>query len=274
MKFKNTVAADTIRANSINAVSMPTENIQNDSVMTEAGQIETKAHTITAPTNDFKAHGNNTRVAIDYGDDHIQTTENAYAFDNATIGYLGRFSFVQVRPTAFHEKGAQGETTVRKSECSLYSNDLSLSQPGPHGCITHFTCNAFGRVIREDRPDSTWAKTKYVYDDSQSVTNPRNGLSARSKYRATTTGSVAPPSTTWYDRAGRAIRACTESFDGRTIYQDTGYNAFGQVDCVAENYYAADGPTHWTKTTFDTLGRVDVVEAPDGTKAKTIYNGR
>ena len=148
-----------------------------------------------------------------------------------------------------------------------------LSQTGPNGRTTYFTYDALGRAIREDRPDGTWATTEYIYDDSQSVTNPRNGLSATSKYRVTTTGSVAPPSTAWYDRTGRAIRACSVGFDRQTIYKDTGYNEFGQVDCVAENYYAAEGPTHWTKTTFDELGRVDVVTAPDGTRAKTIYNG-
>ena len=149
-----------------------------------------------------------------------------------------------------------------------------LSQTGPNGRTTHFTYDALGRVIREDLPDGTWTATEYAYDDSQTVTNPGNDIRTISKYRVTTTASVSSPTTTWYDRMGREIRACTEGFDGRTIYKDTGYNALGQVDCVAENYYANSSPTHWTETTFDALGRTDVVTAPDGTKAKTIYNGR
>ena len=148
------------------------------------------------------------------------------------------------------------------------------SQTGPNGRTTHFTYDALGRVVREDYPDGTWTAIEYVYDSSQTVTNPDNELSATSKYRITNTASVSPPTTTWHDRTGQAIRSRTESFDGQAIYQDTGYNKFGQVDCIAENYYAATGPTHWTKTTFDGLGRVDVVTAPDGTKAKMIYNGR
>lgn len=148
------------------------------------------------------------------------------------------------------------------------------SQTGPNGRTTRFQYDALGRVLREDRPDGTWTATSYAFDTSQTVANPGNGLSATSVYSITTTASQAPSSTTWYDRLGRAIRACSEGYDGRIIYQDTGYNALGQVDCVSENYYAADGPTHWTKTTFDALGRVELVTTPDQTQLKTTYNGR
>lgn len=148
------------------------------------------------------------------------------------------------------------------------------SQTGPNGRSTYFQYDALGRATREDRPDGTWSTTTYAFDDSQIVTNPDNALSYTSAYSVTSTGLKAPSSTTWYDRLGRAIRSCTEGFDGQIIYQDTGYNALGQVDCVSENYYAGSSPTLWTKTTFDDLGRPLVATAPDGTKSTTIYNGR
>ena len=285
MKVKKTVATESAQANPANAVSTSTETIQNCSGMTGAvGQMKTRAHTITAPTNDFNAHGNNIRIAIDYGDEHVQIkkiTKNTYAFDNAAIGYLGRLSFVQVITAAYHEKRAQDKTTVRKSEFSFHSDGLSLLpqtvQPDNALAVAtpYFTYDALGRVIRKDRPDrSTWIETESVYDDSQSDTNPRNRLSATSQYRVTTTGAVAPPLTTGYDWAGRAIRACSIDLNLLFRYQERRCNKFGQVDCVVENDYAATGPTHSIKTTFNTQGRVDVVAAQDDTRAKTIFHDR
>ena len=134
--------------------------------------METKAHTITAATNtnDFNVHGNNTRIAIDYGDDHIQITENTYAFDNAIIGYLGRLSFVQVRPAAYQEKRAQDKTTVRKSELTFHSDGLSLLQTAQTDNVlavatTTFACNALEHAVRKDCPDSQTFHQSTGYQD-------------------------------------------------------------------------------------------------------------
>ena len=161
MKIEGIVATDSAKANPANVVSMPTETIQNCSgVIGAGGQMKTRAHTITAPTNDFNAHGNNTRIAIDYGDEHVQIkkiTKNTYAFDNAAIGYLGRLSFIQVITAASHEKRAQDKTTVRKSEFSFHSDGLSLFpqtvQPDNVLAVAtpHFSCDALGRVTNNRR---------------------------------------------------------------------------------------------------------------------------
>lgn len=154
------------------------------------------------------------------------------------------------------------------------------SQTGPNGRTTYFQYDALGRAIREDRPDGTWSATTHEYDDSLSLDYADGTVT--SVYKVTTTATLAPTTITWYDKLGRALRTATEAHqeDGdytsaKWVYQDTGYNALGQVDCVSENYFASDGgPSYWTKTTFDALGRPDVVTAPDGTKLKTIYNER
>ncbi len=86
MKVKKTMATDSAKANSANAVSTPTETIQNCSGMTGAGgQMKTRAHTITAPANDFNAHGNNIRIVIDYGDEHVQITRTTKIHTPSTI---------------------------------------------------------------------------------------------------------------------------------------------------------------------------------------------
>ena len=275
MKIKQTGEIDLA-----DTVSRSNEAIQNCPGRTEAGQMETKAYATTASTKDFKAHGNNSRIAIDNGDDQVQIKDNTYAFDNAAIDYLGCLSFTQVITAAYHEKRAQDKTTVHKSEFSFRSDGLCLSQTVQLDNVlaaasSYFTYNASGRVIFDDRPNGIWsAATEYVYDDSQSDTNPRNKLSATSKYRVTTTGSVAPPFTTQYHRAGRSIRVCTVGFDLQSIYQYIGYNKSVQADCIVKDDYAATESTYSTKTTFDTQGRADVVTAPDDTRAKTIFYDR
>ena len=84
------------------------------------------ANAVPTPTNDFNAHGNNSRSAIDYGDEHLQITENTYAVDYTAISYLGRLFTVQVITAASHAKRAQDKTTVRKSEFLFRSDGLSL----------------------------------------------------------------------------------------------------------------------------------------------------
>ena len=104
-----------------------------------------------APTNVFNAHGNNSRIAIDNGDGHIQITENTYAFDNAAIGYRGCLSLLQVRPAAYHEKRAQDKTTVRKSEFLFHSEGLCLWQTAQTDNVLAATTTTF---IGTTQPDT------------------------------------------------------------------------------------------------------------------------
>lgn len=139
-----------------------------------------------------------------------QIIENTDTFDTLVSGYLGHLLYPQVRAAAYHDKRAQDKTTVRKSEFPFRSDGLSLLQTvQPDNALAvaspYFTYDPFGRVIREDRPDGARVTTEYVYDDSQSDTNPRNGLSATSTYRLSINGAVAPPFTTGYDSVYRAL---------------------------------------------------------------------
>lgn len=195
---------------------------------------------------------------IDPSDDTAIETEKFAVLDPSKRFYTETFN-------AFNHK-----------EIRLYNPTRGWidSQTEPNGRETEFNYDALGRLIREDRPDATWTTTQHVFDDSQVVQNLVDGSSIQSKYRVTVEGLVAPPITTWYDRLGRLIRTCTVGFDEKKIYQDTLYNDQGQVEHISENYYEENTPEYWTSTTFDALTRPDEITAPDGTKAKTLYNGR
>ena len=141
---------------------------------------------------------------------NTQIIENTDTFGTIVTGYLGHLPLLPVRTAAYQDKRAQDKTTARKLEFPFRSDGLSLLQTvQPDNALAvaspHFTYDPFGRVIREDRSDGARVTTEYVYDDSQSDTNPRNGLSATSTYRMAINGAVAPPSTTKYDSVYRAL---------------------------------------------------------------------
>ena len=105
----------------------------------------------TVSTNDFNAQGNNSRIAINNGDDHIQITDNTYAFDHAAIGYLGHLSLLQVITAAYHEKRAQDKTTVRKSEFHFPSDGPKTDQTDNVLAVatTPFARNTLERIASE-----------------------------------------------------------------------------------------------------------------------------
>ncbi len=96
------------------------------------------------------------------------------------------------------------------------------------------------------------------------------------KYAIRTTATVQAPVTAYYDRLGRVIRTVKEGFNGQQTYTDTVYNTLGQTIAVSLPYdpnKSATGP-FWTTTTYDALGRVVTVTAPNGTVTTNTYAGR
>ena len=92
--------------------------------------------------------------------------------------------------------------------------------------------------------------------------------------RTATGATYAPTVWTYFDRLGRTIRTVKENFSGKTA-TDTVYNSLGQIIAVSVPYVSGSGtPTLWTKTTYDRLGRVSAVTAPNGTVTTTTYQGR
>lgn len=124
-----------------------------------------------------------------------------------------------------------------------------------------------------------WTKTLTI-----SPPNGVEGLSVAFAYavRKTATSSAVsgtslqPAVTAYFDRLGRTIRTVKEGFTGQTAVTDTIYNSLGQVVAVSLPYNPSDTATgpFWTKTTYDLLGRVQKVVAPNGTETISTYAGR
>jgi RHS repeat-associated protein len=114
--------------------------------------------------------------------------------------------------------------------------------------------------------------TSYTWDASQTVSHS-TGLTLTSAYKVTTSATVQPSVTTYYDRLGRPIRTAKEAFGGGLVYTDTVYNALGQVVATTLPYPSA-GTKYWATTTYDVLGRVATVTAPSGTVTTNTYIGR
>ena len=83
----------------------------------------------------------------------------------------------------------------------------------------------------------------------------------------------------YHDSLGRVIRIQTSGFDGDAagapapiLYQDTEYNALGQVSRKS-NLYGGATPVYWSAFTYDALGRVTREDAPDSTFSTIAYNG-
>lgn len=115
---------------------------------------------------------------------------------------------------------------------------------------------------------SDWTKT-------QTVSPPTgvSGVTLSSAYAARVKTTVQPSVTTYYDRLARPIRTIKEGFGTQQAITDTIYNVLGQV--VATSLpYPSDGTKYWSKTTYDDLGRVATVTAPNNTVTTNTYNGR
>ncbi len=159
--------------------------------------------------------------------------------------------------------------------------------------------DALGRkIVVLDQLKNLESDTKFAWDSSQTVASPTvggvpfngvatgapiknvNGLTLTSAYSVTSVAHPAsasttylqPPVTTYYDRLGRVIRTIKTGFNNLQIYTDTAYNSLGQVVAVSLPY-PSGGPTYWTTTTYDPLGRVSQVTAPNLTTTTNTYKG-
>jgi len=152
-----------------------------------------------------------------------------------------------------------------------------LSSTDPNGLTTYWQYDSTGRALYEQRPDGTITTNQYIWDFETTVSIPSGpgGISAvtqKSVYKTVTQASGVPPVTVLFDKQGRKIRTQTLSADGRTVNQDTGYNAIAQPVAVSEPYFIGETPVY-TFTEYDGLGRPQYITSPDGTVTETVYNG-
>ena len=145
---------------------------------------------------------------------------------------------------------------------------------------TGYTYDQWGRPTAVTRPDDTSANPTeaYVYYDAL------RPFRLDTKVREVSgCAGCSQPTVTFYDGFGRVIQTKVESQnDSEMIVTDTRYNALGQVQDQYVPYKLNNSTTFYdfvalntaqpkTTTTYDALGRVTKVTAPDGTASETLY---
>ena len=179
---------------------------------------------------------------------------------------------------------------------------LPISVKDVNGAETKTTYDALGRTVKvvdvlkglESRSSiawtdsdnaSDWTKAQPVglpSDDPFNGVAPNSGIEnvkaikAKSVYAIRSIATAQAPVTAYYDRLGRVIRTVKEGFGTVSTVTDTVYNTLGQTIAVSLPYNPDDSNTGplWTKTTYDALGRVATVTAPNGTVTTNSYRGR
>jgi RHS repeat-associated protein len=206
-------------------------------------------------------------------------------------------------------KNAEGEAEERVFGVAF--GELK-SLKDANGLITQWAYDGFGRKILELRPDgngTTWtyelcatnagggkaqcpSLTLYSgYDvpypvvlmhvvTEQQVTHPINGsIDIASGTGAVTSGAYLKR---YYDAFGRLTLSETQGFDGasdgvalqapKVIYQTTSHDSYGRLVAESRPYYAGETP-YLTRYTYDVLGRVVLITAPDTSKTTVVYAG-
>jgi RHS repeat-associated protein len=218
-----------------------------------------------------------------------RTAASSYAAQTATIAGVTYAIPAGMFP-------ASTSNALGQSESKAYDPRFGAvtSLVGPNGLTTSWGYDSFGRKTIEQRADGTstqWAY-KLCTDASSGLPNvpaascPAPIASAvaqwvaiEQSYQANSTTPNGHPKYQYYDTLDRVIRIQTKGFDGNasgapavTLYQDTQYNALGQV-AASSNLYDASAAPLWTSYTYDALGRVTLISAPDNTSNTMAYDG-
>ncbi len=179
-----------------------------------------------------------------------QTSTTAYDFSNLANG---QYTVIAAN--------ALGHTETQLVDARF---GATLQLTGPNGLTATWSYDSFGRVVTENRVDGTRTTTTEAWCDAS--------CSKLAKRIRTTTTTAAPPVIQYIDPLGRTIRSETTGFTGKTIVTKTVYNYRGDIDRVSRNHFSGDS-SYWTRTKYDSLGRVREVASPDGGVVTTVYNG-
>ena len=212
----------------------------------------------------------------------------AFAARTASNTYTADGRFVETTTNALNQ-------TETKQYDARFGAVTKLT--GPNGLSTEWKYDGFGRKVLEKRADGTGTKWEYLFCSGVNggTASCPTVAGAAGKYlvrttpvagpidmAAGTTGAAnGPSSTVYFDGLGRDIRTETQGYDGNgaaaTIYQDTEYNALGQVKRVSKPYFAGQTVYWLGEYTYDELDRLKTTTTWDETgtaRTETItYNG-
>jgi len=244
--------------------------------------------------------------------------ETTYSFDDygnrkqtRTAGCTEPNDFSPRTATAVYNAAAQPAAALAGSYAATVSNALGHSETkvvdprfglatsvtGPNGLTTTWELDAFGRKVKETRPDGSFSQMWYCYigiiDKASNSAGcptpteaaPPNAMSFLHTQSYAVDGSVNGAWTRVYqDKRGRTIRSVTQAFDGgdgtttgKLIVSDTFYNQNGAAFVTTQPYFLHTlsstingGQFGYTYTVFDVLGRPKKIYTADGAGKVTL----
>uniref|UniRef100_UPI0032B2DA7D RHS repeat domain-containing protein n=1 Tax=uncultured Sulfurimonas sp. TaxID=291845 RepID=UPI0032B2DA7D len=204
---------------------------------TQTGILKTE---IIEPTNTkwlkksytYDRYGNKIKELVSGADITSRSTTTTY-------DPLGKF--------ALKVTNALGHTQTNE-----YNQDGQvLKVTSPNGLVTSFLYDSFGKKIQETRPDGT--TTIYDYNFDNSIAN--------SYYTITVKSDGSPSVTTYFSKLNQELRTVNIGFGGSKIYEDTFYDAIGNVKRKSSPYTDTE-PAEYTYLTYDKYQRVKTIDMP------------
>jgi RHS repeat-associated protein len=123
------------------------------------------------------------------------------------------------------------------------------------------TCyDAFGRPVREERPDGGLVLTEH----------PRGGVPPQVRRHEAVSGLELRSAITFLDGLGRPWRTLADGPQGEAVETRTIYDALGRASLRSRPFFGREAPA-FARLEYDALGRVKRVEEPGARVALTVH---
>ncbi|HTF98250.1 MAG TPA: RHS repeat-associated core domain-containing protein [Cellvibrio sp.] len=126
--------------------------------------------------------------------------------------------------------------------------------------------DAMGSEYLRKDPSGAWSRVETSFCSS-SIACPTGA-----KYRAYKRVAGGSKSYEYFDVLGRVIRSSKVGFDGTLIHVDTEYDNLNRIKRQSVPFSGATAD-YWTENTYDHLGRIVKVKAPDLSESTIVYAG-
>lgn len=200
---------------------------------------------------------------------HVSSCETSEETDDSNPYHINRWTTTDYDSDGRYPvktTNAFGQTT---SEI-LARNELG--QPtqikGINGAVTHKGYGAFGHNYFTFSPDGSWSQeTKFLC---------ASNCPSVAIYGVKTVNATGGQSYFYYDALGREVQKAGIHFDGNYVVSETEYNIRGLPIRATEpeiqsSYSSSPGGLYSTTTSYDVLGRPEIINNPDGGQTYLNY---
>ena len=207
----------------------------------------------TTTTHGYDAFGNKVRSSKT-GGGVTRCDVNTSAYDST-----GRYPV-----KTFDCLGRKTGEVVARNEFGAPTNARVFIDASGAFTTTRIAYGALGREYYRHKSDGSSTRT-YLTDNL-------GNCPAGTAYKSTSYAAGGGESEECFDVRGRSIRSLSRGFDGAWDAQDTEYDLLGRVAFNSEPYDISGSPAHWTRLSYDILGRVVSTMLPDGSLATKNYS--